>query len=118
MSNAVITQSNVFPMFTWIFETRCAIWHHLYNLKNLKSTHRDVLFLVFLQTDCTDGTKSRNAPHFVLSWLVLINSSINSHTIINNLLYSAVMKKFYRNKRNVLFLIVFSVFFTVLQTID
>ena len=25
---------------------RCAIWYHLYNLKNVKNTHGEVLFLV------------------------------------------------------------------------
>ena len=28
---------------------RCAIWYHLYNLKNVKSSHRGVLLLVKLQ---------------------------------------------------------------------
>ena len=28
---------------------RCAIWHHLYNLKNVKNTHEGVLLLVKLQ---------------------------------------------------------------------
>ena len=27
----------------------CAIWHHLYNLKNVKNTHGGVLLLVKLQ---------------------------------------------------------------------
>ena len=33
---------------------RCAIWYHLYNLKNVKNTHGGVLILVKLQV---------NAPH-------------------------------------------------------
>ena len=28
---------------------RCAIWYHLYNLKNVKNTHGEVLILVKLQ---------------------------------------------------------------------
>ena len=28
---------------------RCAIWYHLYNLKNVKNTHGGVLILVKLQ---------------------------------------------------------------------
>ena len=28
---------------------RCAIWYHLYNLKNVKNTHEGVLLLVKLQ---------------------------------------------------------------------
>ena len=62
---------------------RCAIWYHLYNLKNVKNTHGGVLILVKLQAsslqlklillhrcflrflNCTNGTKSRNAPHII-----------------------------------------------------
>ena len=64
-----------------------AIWYHLYNLKNVKNTHGGVLLFVKLQAlagfklqlyllkvtllhgcfsrflNCTNGTKSRNAPH-------------------------------------------------------
>ena len=32
-----------------IFVMRCAIWYQLYNLKNVKNTHRGVLLLVKLQ---------------------------------------------------------------------
>ena len=40
--------------FTFYFDEttkvmRCAIWYHLYNLKNVKNTHRGVLILVSLQ---------------------------------------------------------------------
>ena len=44
--------------------TRCAIWYHLYNLKNVKNTHRVKVTLLhgcfscFLI--CTNNTKSRN----------------------------------------------------------
>ena len=31
------------------FVVRCAIWYHLYNLKNMKNTHGGVLILVKLQ---------------------------------------------------------------------
>ena len=31
------------------FVVRCAIWYHLYNLKNVKNTHGGVLILVKLQ---------------------------------------------------------------------
>ena len=48
---------------------RCAIWHHLHNLKNVKNTHGGVLTLVTLLhgcfsrfLNCTNDTKSRNAP--------------------------------------------------------
>ena len=53
----------------------CAIWYHLYNLKNVKNTHGGVLILVKLQAlklallhgyfshflNCANGTKSCNA---------------------------------------------------------
>ena len=32
-----------------IDETLCAIWYHLYNLKNVKNTHGGMLILVKLQ---------------------------------------------------------------------
>ena len=60
---------------------RCAIWYHLYNLKNAKNTHGGVLILVKLHgcfscfLNCTNATKSRNASHmqnhstfFEFSW--------------------------------------------------
>ena len=64
------------PILSWkcsskIYEMLCAIWYHLRNLKNVKNTHGGVLFLVKLtlfhgclhvfQSNCTNGTKSRNA---------------------------------------------------------
>ena len=64
---------------------RCAIWDHLYNLKNVQKTHGGVLLLVKFQAKsmqlykltlhhgcfsrflkCTNGTKSRNAPQLLL----------------------------------------------------
>ena len=55
---------------------RCAIWCHLYNFKNVKNTHGGVLILSTLvhgcfspSLNCTNGTKSLNAPHILdLSW--------------------------------------------------
>ena len=60
---------------------RCAIWYHLYNLKNEKNTHGGVLILkpatllkLALLRGCfsrflnyTNGTKSRDAPHIFSS---------------------------------------------------
>ena len=50
-----------------------AIWYHLYILKNVNNAHGGVSLLVKLVTlvhgcfftflNCTDGMKSRNAPH-------------------------------------------------------
>ena len=72
----------------YVFLVRCPIWYHLYDLKNLKNTHGEVLLLVKLQAEvlilenllkvtllrgclsrflnCTNGTKSRNAPYMLL----------------------------------------------------
>ena len=48
----------------------CAIWYKLYNLKNVKNTHGEVLLLVKLQArnllNCTNVTKSRNASHIAV----------------------------------------------------
>ena len=38
----------------------CAIWHHLFNLKNVKNTHGGVLLLVKLQ-----GFSKSNTPPWV-----------------------------------------------------
>ena len=37
----------------WIYETVCAIWYHLHNLKNVKNTHGGVLHLGVLQSPAT-----------------------------------------------------------------
>ena len=42
----------------------CAIWYHLYNFKNVKSTHGGVLLLVKLQASACNYTKS-NTPLWV-----------------------------------------------------
>ena len=53
---------------------RCAIWYHLYNLKNVKNTHEGVLTATLLKLtllhaclshflNCTNDAKSRNASH-------------------------------------------------------
>ena len=36
----------------------CAIWYHLYNLKNVKNTCAEVLLLVKLQAEACNFTKS------------------------------------------------------------
>ena len=42
---------------------QCAIWYHLYNLKNVKNTHGGVLLLVKLQAEvCNFNTKSNTPP--------------------------------------------------------
>ena len=59
------------------YEMRCAIWYHLYNLKNVKNTHGGVLILVKLQA----LAKSRNAPHMrSLNLLILEVQSFQLRT--------------------------------------
>ena len=41
---------------------RCAIWYHLYNLKNVKNTHGGVLLLVKLQVSAWNFTKINTLP--------------------------------------------------------
>ena len=41
---------------------RCAIWYHLYNLKNVKNTREGVLVLVKLQAEACKFTKINTAP--------------------------------------------------------
>ena len=52
----------------------CAIWYHLYNLKNVKNSHGGVILLVKLAVlrscfsrflNCTNGTKSCKASHMI-----------------------------------------------------
>ena len=60
---------------TKAYVMRCAIWHYLYNLKNVTNTHEGVLILLKLQAvtllhgcfsrflNCANGTKSRNTSY-------------------------------------------------------
>ena len=40
-----LTSTSHFCQLNDIYVMRCAIWYHLYNLKNLKNTHGGVLFV-------------------------------------------------------------------------
>ena len=50
---------------------RCAIWYHLYNLKNVKNTHEGVLLLVELQVPPRNFTKSNTRPWMFFTFLKL-----------------------------------------------
>ena len=41
-----IPQWIIFEFYTTIYVMLCAIWYHLYNLKNVKNTHEGLLLLV------------------------------------------------------------------------
>ena len=45
----------------FLYVTRCSIWYHLYNFKNVKNTHERVLLLVKFQAKTYNFTK-RNTP--------------------------------------------------------
>ena len=79
---------------------RCAIWYHLYNLKNVKNTHGGVLLVacnftkanippwVFLKSflNCTNGTKRiTNVSSTSVSQIIWFNKPI---TIDNNTIFS------------------------------
>ena len=57
-----------------VFVMRCAIWYHLYNLKNVKNTLRGISILVKLQAE----TQSRNAPHFIFYFKALSRSELKN----------------------------------------
>ena len=41
---------------------RCAIWYHMYNLKNVKNIHGGMLILVKLQAEACNFTKINTPP--------------------------------------------------------
>ena len=54
-----------------LFVMRCAIWYHLYNLKNVKSTHGEVLLSVKLQALACNFTESNTLPWVFFTFLKL-----------------------------------------------
>ena len=64
----------------------CAIWYHLYNIKNVKNTHGGVLLLVLKVTplhgcfscflNCSNDNKPRKAPHMVNGGMCFIYKGI------------------------------------------
>ena len=56
----------------------CAIWYHLYNLKNVKNTYRGVLLLVRLQAE---AQRLRKASHFYFKFIQI--SSYSNGDLIN-----------------------------------
>ena len=58
--------------FQSLYEMRCAVWYHLYNLKNVKNIHGGVLLKVTLLhgcfsrfLNCTNRTKPWSAPYII-----------------------------------------------------
>ena len=56
------------------YVVRCAIWYHLYNLKNGKNTHGGVLILVKLQTEACNFTKINTPPWMFFTFFKLYKS--------------------------------------------
>ena len=46
----------------------CAIWLHLYNIRNVWNTHGRVLHLVKLQTSASNFTKNNNPPWVLITF--------------------------------------------------
>ena len=73
--------------FKQLYETFCAIWYHLYNLKNMKNTHGGMLLLVKLQALAYNFTKSNTPPWVFFTFLKLYKwnriaqSTTNMYTI-------------------------------------
>ena len=87
----------------------CAIWYHLYNLKNVKNTHGRVLLSVKLQASVCNFTKTNTHPWKFFTFFKLYKSIPNRakhhiypyECIYNNFfytnLYHALLKR-YRKK--------------------
>ena len=68
---------------------RCAIWYHLYNLKNAKNTHGGAVLLPKVTLlhgcfsrflNCTNGTKSRKTSNRVDTSKHDLREEISEHT--------------------------------------
>ena len=66
----------------YIFETLCAIWYQLYNLKTVKNTHGGVLLLLKLQAE---ATTSNTVPWVFLTFLKLCKWYQIAPSILPNL---------------------------------
>ena len=59
------------PAFYSLFVVCCAIWYRLYNLKNVKNTHRGVLILVKLQAETCNFTEINTPPWVIFTFFKL-----------------------------------------------
>ena len=44
-NHEMLRTASQFSCYNIIYETLCVIWYHLYNLKNVKNTHRSVILI-------------------------------------------------------------------------
>ena len=66
----------------------CAIWYHLYNLKNVKNIHGGVFILINLQASACNFTESNTAPWVFFTFFKLykwyqIARSVSYRTLPN-----------------------------------
>ena len=54
-----------------IFQKTCAIWYHLYNIKNVKNTHGGVLLYVKLKAEACIFTKINTSPWVFFTYFKL-----------------------------------------------
>ena len=52
----------------------CTVWHYLYHLKNVKSTHGEVLVLVKFHAEACNFTKSNTRPWVFFTFLKFYKS--------------------------------------------
>ena len=81
----------------------CIIWYHLYDFKNVKSTHGGVLLFVTLQTEACNFTKS-NIPPWVF-WIVqMVPNRATHHMKLSQSSRKSCPEKFQKfpGKRNTL----------------
>ena len=67
---------------------RCAIWYHLYNLKNVKNNNEGVLILVKLQVEVCNFTKINTPPWVYYTFFKLYKWN----QIAQRITYNSVVK--------------------------
>ena len=75
------------------YVVRCMIWYHLYNLKNMKNTHRGVLILVKVQAEACKFTKITTPPWAFFTFLKLYKWHQIAHSTRNTLLCTQCEKR-------------------------
>ena len=63
---------------------RCAIWYHLYYLRDVKNTHGGVLLLVNLKAEACNFTKSNTPPWVVFTFFLNCTNGTKSPNATQN----------------------------------
>ena len=82
----------------FVFVVRCAIWYHLYNLKNVKNTHGGVFLLVKLQASVCNFTKI-NTPSWVFFTFFKLHKYYQIAQRITFIIWSICQTKVKERKR-------------------